>query len=418
MKVKNINISENLLERFLRYVKIDTQSDPNSISQPSTSKQFDLLQLLKDELYSIGVTDITLDKNGYLIAHIPPSQRLENIPKICFCSHVDTSPEFSGKNINPQVINNYDGEDIILGNSGHILSPRKFENLKDLVGHTIITTDGNTLLGADDKAGIAEIMTAMEVIIKGNIKHGPIRLCFTPDEEIGRGMNNIDLERLDSDVAYTMDGSKLGDLEYECFNAASVKLSIKGLSIHPGYAKDKMVNAIEIFNKFHNLLPEKEKPEYTEDRQGFFHITNVEGSIEALNTCYIVRDFDKNKFEERKTKIKNIVEYLNSLYGEDTLSLEIKDSYYNMAEKILPYPKVLDIAKKAIENIGVKYTIRPIRGGTDGARLSYMGVPCPNIFTGGTNFHGRYEYVSLDVMCCAVRVIENIISLWAEPEIK
>lgn len=419
MGIEINSFREELLYRFLNYVSIDTQSDPNSNTTPSTTKQFDLLRLLEIELLDIGLKDVTLDNNGYLIAHIPASKGYEELAKLCFCSHIDTSPEMNGKNVTPQIIDNYDGENIHLGNSGYILSPDKFIELKDLKGHTIVTTDGNTLLGADDKAGIAEIITAIHFIISNdNIKHGDIRICFTPDEEIGRGVDKIDLNRLDSDFAYTMDGSKCGELEFECFNAASALVNVKGCSIHPGYAKDKMINAIEVFNKIHSRLPEFEKPECTEHYQGFYHIISAQGDIENFKAQYIIRDFDRINFEKRKDKLRNIVDEINNIYEGNIVSLSIEDSYYNMKEKIEPYPFLIDIATKAMEDIGIKPLIRPIRGGTDGARLSYMGLPCPNIFTGGMNFHGRYEYISLDVMVKATNTIINIIRIWTDSKIK
>lgn len=407
-------VRTELLDRFIRYVKIDTQSSYDSNSSPSTTNQLDLLKLLKDELKDMGLEDVSLDENGYLIAHIDASEGFESIPKLCFFAHVDTSPDMSGKDVNPQIIENYDGGNIVLDDSGYTLNADVFCELKGMSGHTIITTDGRTLLGADDKAGVSEIMTLVDIILSDrSIKHGPLRICFTPDEEIGKGVDNIDLRFLDADFGYTVDGGGLGELEYECFNAASVTIDIKGTSIHPGYAKGKMINAIDIFCEIHNMLPCAEKPQYTEGYEGFYHITNASGTVSDFSATYIIRDFDTDKFQARKDYIKKVVEDINVKYNDNIVSVYVEDSYYNMKDKVLEYPFLIEVAKEAMLKEGITPKIRPIRGGTDGARLSFMDLPCPNIFAGGHNFHGRYEYVSLDDMFSSVKVLLNIVNIFA-----
>lgn len=408
------NTKERLLERFLKYVAVDTQSCYDSSESPSTPGQMDLLVLLKEELKAMGLENVSLDDNGYLIAHIDASEGFESIPKLCFFAHVDTSPDMSGKDINPQIVYNYDGSDIILSDSGYLLNPSTFGELNTMFGHTIITTDGKTLLGADDKSGVSEIMTMVDILVSDKeIKHGPLRICFTPDEEIGKGVDNIDLGFLDADFGYTVDGGGLGELEYECFNAASVNIDIKGTSIHPGYAKDKMINAIDVFCNIHRRLPEMEKPQHTEGYEGFYHVTNANGGVEHFSATYIIRDFDSEIFEKRKNNIQRIVEDVNKEYGDDIVSISISDSYYNMKDKVLEYPFLIDVAKEAMVKEGITPKIKPIRGGTDGARLSFMDLPCPNIFAGGHNFHGRYEYVSLEDMYSAVKVLLNIVNIFA-----
>ncbi|SHJ25606.1 peptidase T [Pseudozobellia thermophila] len=404
---------QNIINRFLGYVKIDTQSDPRSKTTPSTEKQWYLADLLAEELEEIGMEEVTIDENAYIMATLPSTVDKE-VPTVGFISHFDTSPDFSGANVNPQIIENYDGKDIVLNALDNIvLSPDYFEDLRQYVGQTLITTDGTTLLGADDKAGIAEIVTAMEYLIDHpEIKHGKIRVGFTPDEEIGRGAHLFDVKKFGADWAYTMDGSQIGELEYENFNAASAKVSIKGKSVHPGYAKNKMVNAISIATEFINILPPEETPQNTEGREGFFHVHHLKGEIEHAEFELIIRDHDKNLFEKRKRLIRDIATQLNSIYG-DCITIEVKDQYFNMREKVEPLFHIVEIAKNAMEAVGVTPIIKPIRGGTDGSQLSYMGLPCPNIFAGGHNFHGKYEYVPVQSMQKAVEVIVKICELVA-----
>lgn len=402
---------QRIIDRFLRYVKIDTQSDPHSSTTPSTEKQWYLADLLVEELIEIGMEDVTIDDNAYIMATLP-SNIQEKVPTIGFISHFDTSPDFSGKDVNPQIIENYDGKDIVLNSIDKVvLSPDYFEDLKLYKGQTLITTDGTTLLGADDKAGITEIMTAMEYLINHpEIKHGDIRIGFTPDEEIGRGAHLFDVEKFGADWAYTMDGSQIGELEYENFNAASAKVIIKGKSVHPGYAKNKMVNAISIANEFINILPPEETPQHTEGREGFFHVHHFKGEIEHAEFELIIRDHDHGLFERRKQLLVDITEKLNSMYG-DCIEIQLKDQYFNMREKVEPVFHIVEIAKTAMESMGVQPIIKPIRGGTDGSQLSYKGLPCPNIFAGGHNFHGKYEYVPVESMIKATEVIIKICEL-------
>ncbi len=404
---------ENLIQRFISYVTIDTESDPNSSTTPSTEKQWNLANKLVDDLKKIGMTDVSIDEKSYVTATLQ-SNITKKVPTIGFVSHFDTSPDFSGANVNPQIVKNYDGKDIILNKEKNIiLSPSYFKDLLQYKGQTLITTDGTTLLGADDKAGVTEIVTAMEFLIQNpNIKHGTIKVCFTPDEEIGRGADHFDVEKFGADWAYTMDGSQIGELEFENFNAASAKITFKGKSVHPGYAKGKLINSMLIANKFISKLPKKETPETTKGYEGFFHVNNISGSIEETVVQLIIRDHNKKKFEKRKKFIKKQIETINNKFkkqfGEDIAILEINDQYYNMREKIVPVMHIVDIAKKAMIDVGVKPIIKPIRGGTDGSRLSYMGLPCPNIFAGGHNFHGKYEYVPVESMQKAVEVIVKI----------
>lgn len=404
---------EKLLPRFLEYVAIDTQSDPYSKTTPSTKKQWDLAKKIVLELHQIGMQEVSIDEHAYIMATLPSNIDKE-VPIIGFISHLDTTPDFTGKNINPQLIKNYDGKDIVLNKGKNIvLSPDYFEDLLQYEGQTLITTDGTTLLGADDKAGIAEIITAMEHLVKHpEIKHGEIRIAFTPDEEIGRGAHKFDVKKFGAQWAYTMDGSQVGELEFENFNAASAKISIEGKSVHPGYAKNKMINAIGIANEFLGLLPAMEVPESTSDMEGFFHVHHIKGEIEKAEIQLIIRDHDKIHFQARKELLKDITDKLQKKYG-DCIQLQIEDQYKNMREKVEPVFHIVEIAQEAMESLGIEPIIKPIRGGTDGSQLSFMGLPCPNIFAGGHNFHGKYEYVPLESMEKAVKVIVKICELTA-----
>jgi tripeptide aminopeptidase len=404
---------QKIIDRFISYVTIDTQSDPNSDSTPSTKKQWVLANKLVEELKQIGLEDVSIDDNSYIMATLP-SNIDKKVPTVGFISHFDTTPDFSGTNVRPRLIHNYDGEDIILNKENNIvLSPDYFDDLLLYKGQTLIVTDGTTLLGADDKAGITEIITAMEYLVNHpEVKHGPIRIGFTPDEEIGRGAHKFDVDKFNADWAYTIDGSQIGELEYENFNAAEAKITAAGKSVHPGYAKGKMVNAIGLIGEFMNSLPKEEVPEHTEGREGFFHINQLHGEIEKAELELIIRDHDKSLFEDRKKLLKNIISDLNKKHG-DYLSVEIKDQYFNMREKIEPVFHVVEIAKEAMEGLGIEPIIKPIRGGTDGSQLSFMGLPCPNIFAGGHNFHGKYEYVPVESMQKAVDVIVKICELVA-----
>ena len=405
---------EKILDRFLRYVAIDTQSDENSESQPSAAKELDLLKLLCKELNDMGV-EATLDEYGYVMGTLP-SNIDKKVPAIGFIAHVDTSPDASGANVKPQIIENYDGSDIALkGVPGLYLKPSEFPELLAHKGETIITTDGTTLLGADDKAGVAEIMNAAQYMVEHpEFKHGDIKIGFTPDEEIGRGVVKFDVKRFGADYAYTMDGGEIGELEFENFNAASAKIHIQGRNVHPGYAKDKMKNAILIGMEFNDLLPIGQRPELTEGYDGFFHIISFKGSVEEADFGYIIRDHDRKKFEEKKELIEQCVKFINVKYGEGTATLEVKDQYYNMREQVEPYYFIVETAVKAMEMAGVKPKIQPIRGGTDGANLSFKGLPCPNIFAGGMNFHGKMEFAPLENIEKASEVVLNIIKLYAE----
>lgn len=407
-------MKKTILDRFLKYISYDTQSDEASETCPSTKKQFELAKYVKDELMKLGLKDVLLDENCYLTGTLPA-----NIDKklhvIGFLAHFDTSPDMSGANIKPQIIENYKGGDIELKGNKLILSPDVFPELNHHIGHTLITTDGTTLLGADDKAGITEIITALEYLVKHpEIKHGTIKVGFTPDEEIGRGVDKFDVGKFKADFAYTMDGSGLGELEYENFNAAEAKLKINGRNVHPGYSKDKMINAILVGMELNSLLPVNQRPEFTQGYDGFFHIVKFEGTVESATFKYIVRDHDRKKFEQKKVLIQDCVDLLNKRYGERVIELTLKDQYFNMREKVEPVIHVVETAKQAMEELGIEPVVVPIRGGTDGARLSYMGLPCPNIFAGGMNFHGKFEYVSLDVMEKATQVILKIIELYSK----
>lgn len=412
---------QHIIDRFISYVIIDTESDPNSETTPSTQKQWNLANKLVEELKAIGMQDVTIDDKSYIMATLP-SNVAHAVPTIGFISHFDTSPDFCGANVKPQIVPNYDGKDIVLNEDKNIiLSPNYFKDLLQYKGQTLITTDGTTLLGADDKAGITEIVTAMEFLIKNpEIKHGKIRVGFTPDEEIGRGAHHFDVEKFGADWAYTMDGSQVGELEYENFNAAGAKITFKGKSVHPGYAKGKMINSMLIANSFINELPAGETPEATKGYEGFFHVHHLTGSIEETVLELIIRDHNKKKFEKRKELIEKIARKINKKFakqfGEDIVITEIKDQYYNMKEKVLPVKHIVDIAEKAMKDLDIKPLIKPIRGGTDGSQLSYKGLPCPNIFAGGHNFHGKYEYVPAESMQKAVEVIVKIAELTAMEE--
>jgi tripeptide aminopeptidase len=412
---------QHIIDRFVSYVTIDTESDPNSSTTPSTRKQFDLANKLVDELKAIGMSEVTIDKYSYVMATLPSNIDTE-VPTIGFVSHFDTTPDFTGKDVKPQIVTNYDGGDIVLNKEHNIvLSPSYFKDLLLYKGQTLITTNGLTLLGADDKAGITEIMTAMEYLIQHpEIKHGKIRVCFTPDEEIGRGADLFDVMQFDADWAYTMDGSQIGELEYENFNAAGVKITFKGKSVHPGYAKGKMINSMLIANDFINELPKGETPQETKGYEGFFHVTQLQGSIEETKLELIIRDHDMKLFKQRKALVEKITAKFNKKFakqfGEDIVVTTITDQYYNMKEKVVPVMYIVDLAEKAMKSLGIKPLIKPIRGGTDGCRLSYMGLPCPNIFAGGHNFHGKYEYVPVESMQKAVDVIVKIAELTASTD--
>ena len=397
-------------DRFLHYVSFDTQSCENSDSTPSTDKQRILAETLKEEVEAMGLTEISLDEHAYLMATLPANTD-ESIPTIGFIAHLDTSPDMSGTNVKPRIVEKYDGEDIVLNsNENIILSAVMFPELLQHMGEDIIVTDGTTLLGADDKAGIAEIVTAIQYLIDHpEIKHGKIRIAFNPDEEIGMGASKFDVEKFACDWAYTMDGSEVGELEYENFNAASAKIMIKGLNVHPGYAKNKMVNANLIASQFAGMLPPHERPEHTEGYEGFFHLTGITGTVEEANLSYIIRDHDRNRFEKRLKQLQNITDYLKKIYTKETIKLEIKQQYRNMREIVEPQKHIIELAEKAMQDVGVTPIVRPIRGGTDGAQLSFKGLPCPNIFAGGINFHGRYEFVPVQSMEKAVQVIVKIV---------
>ena len=403
-----------LKDRFLKYVSFDTQSSEESESFPSTEKQLVLLNYLADEMRALGMEDVTVDKYGYAMGTIPASEGYENAPVIGFISHVDTAPDMSGANVKPHVVENYNGRDILLG--GDVwLRVEEFPELPFFKGHTLIHTDGTTLLGADDKAGVAEIVTAMEwLVAHPEVPHGKIRVGFTPDEEIGRGVDFFDVKKFAADFAYTMDGGMEGELEYENFNAAGAKITIAGRNVHPGMAKNKMINAIDIATELNALLPANERPQFTEHYEGFFHCVGIKGSVEEAEINYIIRDHDSDKFEAKKQLMWDVVNFLQRKYGEKVLTLALKDQYYNMRKMVEPHPQVIDKAKRAMIEAGVKPLVKPIRGGTDGSRLSFMGLPCPNIFTGGMNFHGRYEYASLTTMQKAMNTIINLARIWAE----
>ena len=405
----------HIINRFVRYVTVDTESDPNSPSTPSSQNQWDLANALAQELKDIGMSEVSIDEHAYIMATLPSNVE-HHVPTIGFISHFDTSPDFTGANVKPRVIDNYDGEDIVLNKDQNIiLSPKEFDDLLLYVGNTLIVTDGTTLLGADDKAGITEIVSAMEYLIKHpEIKHGPIKVGFTPDEEIGRGAHKFDVAKFGADWAYTMDGSQIGELEFENFNAAGAKITINGKMVHPGCAKGKMVNSMYIAQKFIEALPGEETPEKTDGRDGFYHLHHLSGDVEQTQLHYIIRDHDWSRFEERKALMHQIAEDINKDLGIERVAVEIKDQYFNMREKIEPIMHIVDLAKEAMEIAGITPIIKPIRGGTDGSQLSFMGLPCPNIFAGGHNFHGRYEYVPVESMIKASEVIVNIVKMAAD----
>ncbi|MFD2550431.1 peptidase T [Bizionia sediminis] len=405
---------EHIIKRFVSYVTVDTESDASSHTTPSTAKQWDLANALVEELKAIGMQHVTIDEHAYIMATLPSNVDHE-VPTIGFISHFDTSPDFTGANVKPQIHENYDGKDIVLNKeAGIVLSPDYFEDLLLYKGQTLITTDGTTLLGADDKAGITEIVSAMEYLIKHpEIKHGEIRVGFTPDEEIGRGAHKFDVEKFGAEWAYTMDGSQVGELEYENFNAAGAVVTIQGTIVHPGYAKGKMVNSMYIATEYINSLPRLETPEHTEGYEGFFHLHSMNGEVDKTTLEYIIRDHDKQHFEARKEVMQKLANDLNAQYGDTVVSITIQDQYFNMKEKVEPVMHIVDIAEEAMLDLGIKPLIKPIRGGTDGSQLSYMGLPCPNIFAGGHNFHGRYEYVPVESIIKATEVICKIAELTA-----
>jgi tripeptide aminopeptidase len=404
-----------IVDRFIKYARIDTQSDENNSQTPSTQKQFNLAKEVEKEALEMGLVDVSLDNNCYLMATLPSNTTKKNVPVIGFISHFDTSPDMSGKNVNPTIIKNYDGEDIVLNEANNvILSPKDFTELLKFKGDDIIVTDGTTLLGADDKAGIAEIMDAMQYLIDNPvIEHGKIRIAFTPDEEIGRGADKFDVKKFGADWAYTMDGSEIGELEYENFNAAYAKIEIQGRNVHPGYAKNKMINALHIANELASMLPCEERPEHTKDYEGFFHLISLNGTVEDTKLSYIIRDHDRDEFEKRKKTLYNIVDVLNKKY-DNRVTLDMKDQYYNMREKIEPFMHIVDYAYRSMEELGIKPIVKPIRGGTDGSKLSFMGLPCPNIFAGGMNFHGKYEFLPIPALEKASKVIVKIAELVAK----
>lgn len=408
---------ETLTNRFLRYVAVETTSNPDSESFPSADCEWNLLKMLAEELKAMGIEAET-DQYGYVMATIPSNlgEAGKNVPAIGFIAHVDTAPDASGKDIKPQIIENYKGGDVILNEKlGIKIAVKDFPEIEDYKGQTIITTDGTTLLGADDKAGVAEIMQMAQYIVEHpDFKHGEIKIGFTPDEEIGRGVDYFDVAKFGAKYAYTMDGGKIGELEFENFNAASAKIHIQGRNVHPGYAKNKMINAILIAMELNALLPVEQRPEYTQGYEGFFHLNGIKGAVEEADIQYIIRDHSMAKFEEKKKMMKEAVAFINAKFGEGTATLEMKDQYYNMREEVIPHKQVIEIAVKAMEESGVKPIIRPIRGGTDGARLSFMGLPCPNIFAGGHNFHGKLEYLPVESMQKAYEVVLNIISLYTK----
>lgn len=408
-------MKNELIKRLTTYAKVDTQSDDKNTNTPSTAGQMELATLLVKELTEIGMSDVSIDENGYVMATLPATIEKE-VPTIGFLAHVDTATDFTGKNVRPQIIENFNGNDIILNKELNvILSSKEFPELANYKGQTLITTDGTTLLGADNKAGIAEIMTAMEYMINHpEMKHGNIRIAFTPDEEIGRGPHKFDVEKFNATYAYTVDGGPLGELQYESFNAAVAHVTFKGRNVHPGTAKDKMVHAGKMAAEFIGKFPKKEAPEHTEKYEGFYHLISMSGDVENAAVTYIIRDFDKVNFAKRKENIEQFVAEIRGEFGESAVLLDMSDQYYNMREKIEPVMEVVDIAHQAMENLDIKPIIRPIRGGTDGSQLSYMGLPTPNIFTGGENFHGKFEYVSVDHMEKATQTIIEICKLFGE----
>jgi len=414
--MSNMINSKALTDRFIRYVKIDTQSDDTvSDRYPSTQKQLQLSNMLLKELKELGISDATIDEYGYVMGTVPANTD-KKLPTIGFLAHVDTSPDMSGANVKPRFVEQYDGSEMVLNKDLNVtLSPKDFPELKNYIGKTLIVTDGTTLLGADDKAGVAEIMTAVEYMVNNpQFKHGPIRIGFTVDEEVGRGVDHFDVKKFKADFAYTLDGGAIGELEYENFNAAGAKITIQGRNIHPGYAKDKMVNAILVAMEFNSLLPANQRPEHTQGYEGFYHLIKMDGTVENATFQYIICDHNREKFEALKAFITKVTEFINMKYGEGTATLEMKDQYYNMREQVEPVFHIVETAVKAMELVGVKPLVKPIRGGTDGARLSYMGLPCPNLFAGGENFHGKHEYVAVESMVKATEAMLKIIELYAK----
>jgi tripeptide aminopeptidase len=407
----------NVVEKFLRYIKIDTQSLLDQTTFPSTEKQFNLARLLVEELNQMGLQDVSLDENGYVMATLPANTD-RSLPTLGLIAHVDTSQDFSGENVNPQKIKNYDGGEIVLNAEQNIiLSPVEFPDLLDYIGEELITTDGKTLLGADDKAGVAEIMAAVEYLVNHpEIEHGKIRVGFTPDEEVGRGADRFDVQKFGADFGYTVDGGGIGELEFENFNAAMARVSIQGRGVHPGSAKDKMINAALVAIELNEMLPVNSRPEYTEGYEGFFHLWKLSAEVEHAEMIYLIRDHNRDLFEDKKRLLKLAADFLNEKYPQGTVTLKMQDQYFNMKEKILPVMQIIDTAKKAMLAVGVEPKVTPIRGGTDGARLSFMGLPCPNLFTGGHNFHGKYEYIPTRSMQKSVEVILKIIELYAQAE--
>lgn len=405
-------MKEAIKNRFLRYVSIDTQSNESSDSCPSTAKQLNLLRMLYDELRAYGLQDVSMDSNGYVMATLPANNGKSG-PVIGFIAHVDTSPDMPGDNVKPKLVENWDGKDIVLNpEQGIVLSPSDFPEMNLYVGQTLIVTDGTTLLGADDKAGIAEIMTAIDYLISHpEVKHGPIKIGFTPDEEIGRGVDKFEVEKFGADWAYTLDGGQIGELEFENFNAAGAKVFIQGRNIHPGYAKGKMKNALLMAMEFNALIPVFDRPEFTQDYEGFFHLIKVEGIVEKAMMQYIIRDHSRPVFEQRKKILQQCIDFMNERYGDGSFVLEMKDQYYNMREKVEPQYHIVETARKAMESLGIEPKIKPIRGGTDGSWLSFRGLPCPNIFAGGHNFHGKYEFVPLESMVKATEVVIKIVEM-------
>ena len=408
-------MKQTLIDRLTTYAKVDTQSNEDIETTPSTPGQLELANMLVDELKQIGMEEVTIDGNGYVMATLPATTD-KDVPVIGFMAHVDTATDFTGKNVNPQVIENFDGNDITLNEElDVVLSAAEFPELPGYKGHTLMTTDGTTLLGADNKAGIAEIMTAMEYLIQHpEIKHGKIRVAFTPDEEIGRGPHKFDVEAFGAAYAYTMDGGPLGELEYENFNGAQAKITFNGNNVHPGTAKNKMVNSMKIAMEFHAKLPEDEAPEYTEGREGFFHLLSFQGDVEQTKLQYILRDHDRDKFEAKKALFEEIAAEIKAEYGDKSIELDMRDQYYNMREKIEPVMEIVDIASEAMKRLAIEPVIKPIRGATDGSQISYMGLPTPNIFTGGENYHGKFEYISVDNMEKSTKVIIEITKLFEE----
>jgi len=405
-----MDFKTKLLDRFLKYVQIDTQSDENSDTYPSTKKQLNLANLLEEELKEIGLSDIDTDKYGYVTATLP-SNIEKKLPTIGFLAHMDTAPDMSGENVKPQIFENYDGKDLVINKElGVHLFVKDFPEIKAYKGQTVITASGDTLLGADDKAGIAEIITAMEYLVNNpEVKHGTIKVAFTPDEEIGKGVDYFDVKKFGADYAYTLDGGPVGELEYENFNAAGIAIKIQGRNIHPGYARGKMINSILVAAELNDMLPIDQRPELTQNYEGFFHIIRFIGTVESAEMHYTIRDHSKEKFEQKKQLIQDIIKLTNQKYGEEIVKFQLEDQYYNMREKIEPVFQIVEKAKQAMIDLGIKPIIKPIRGGTDGARLSYIGLPCPNLFTGGHNYHGKHEFIPLESMEKAVHVILKII---------